>query len=497
MIAVPNPHPANDIQMNAAISTALLEAQRLEITGNAVTPYLLDRVQKLSSGLSLDANIALVRNNVKIAVEIAHEYKNLSAKDTDAVVYMNCATTTKESSSIATPAAMTSTSSVDGRIDIVVVGGAVQDIIGSAYPGNETIFHSSNPGIIRSSLGGVGRNIAASLATRGVSTTLLTALGKDDSGQNMLYHCSSIGLDTASIKRLPEKATARYVGIHDSSGDLTIGIADMAILREIDAEYIEMNTSRIQNCRLVISDGNISVEAFQKLVLLCESYNKPLFFEPTSDHKCVLPVHAQVLNKISVVKPNVSELAMMVSYALDRKLLHIENSSQKETLVECVERIKATRSSKAVKIDKQKIYNIDDVKVLAKALYRLMLPPSTLDPASKSDISVVKGRHVIVSMGSQGVLWCGPANMMPSMAVKENSQSCFDSALLDCGTLYAPALPVDNVIIHNTNGAGDAFCAGFIQEIINSKDTSLPSLDCINAGLLASQQWLLANSSKK
>ena len=59
------------------IATALQDATRHNITGKAVTPYLLQRIFELTDGRSLDANIALVLNNARLGAEIA---KAFSAK---------------------------------------------------------------------------------------------------------------------------------------------------------------------------------------------------------------------------------------------------------------------------------------------------------------------------------------------------------------------------------------------------------------------------------
>ena len=41
------------------------------ITGKAVTPFMLDRIYRLTEGKSLKTNIALVLNNAKLAAELA------------------------------------------------------------------------------------------------------------------------------------------------------------------------------------------------------------------------------------------------------------------------------------------------------------------------------------------------------------------------------------------------------------------------------------------
>lgn len=55
------------------IQTALEECRKLGIHGKDTTPYLLDKIQKLTGGKSLEANIQLVFNNARLACDIAAE----------------------------------------------------------------------------------------------------------------------------------------------------------------------------------------------------------------------------------------------------------------------------------------------------------------------------------------------------------------------------------------------------------------------------------------
>lgn len=57
--------------INKAIETAVDEANKLGIKGKEITPYLLDKIQKLTGGESLESNIKLVYNNAKLAALIA------------------------------------------------------------------------------------------------------------------------------------------------------------------------------------------------------------------------------------------------------------------------------------------------------------------------------------------------------------------------------------------------------------------------------------------
>ncbi len=72
---VANPIKENDEIPRSVISpiieTALADADREGIVAKDVTPFLLDRIYELTNGKSLDANIALVLNNARLAAEIS------------------------------------------------------------------------------------------------------------------------------------------------------------------------------------------------------------------------------------------------------------------------------------------------------------------------------------------------------------------------------------------------------------------------------------------
>ncbi|MCI9865309.1 pseudouridine-5'-phosphate glycosidase [Rhizobium skierniewicense] len=72
---VANPVPEEDEisreEMEIYITRALSHAEEDEIAGKSVTPYLLSKIFEITEGRSLDTNIALVRNNARLAAEIA------------------------------------------------------------------------------------------------------------------------------------------------------------------------------------------------------------------------------------------------------------------------------------------------------------------------------------------------------------------------------------------------------------------------------------------
>lgn len=59
--------------INPVILQATAEAEAQGISGKGVTPFLLQRIFELTRGASLEANIALVLNNARLAAQIAVE----------------------------------------------------------------------------------------------------------------------------------------------------------------------------------------------------------------------------------------------------------------------------------------------------------------------------------------------------------------------------------------------------------------------------------------
>lgn len=70
VIAVPIPE-ADQVPAVAHIEKAVQEAESNRIRGKELTPFLLKRVGELTEGKSTEANIVLLKNNARVAAEIA------------------------------------------------------------------------------------------------------------------------------------------------------------------------------------------------------------------------------------------------------------------------------------------------------------------------------------------------------------------------------------------------------------------------------------------
>lgn len=78
---VPAPLEADQDIIDKAIRTALEEASKCNIRGKNVTPFLLSKVKELTSGESLETNIALVKSNAEAAAKIAVAYSEITQAD--------------------------------------------------------------------------------------------------------------------------------------------------------------------------------------------------------------------------------------------------------------------------------------------------------------------------------------------------------------------------------------------------------------------------------
>jgi pseudouridine-5'-phosphate glycosidase len=72
---IPLDYAISKNQMEEWISKALIETK--ELNGPAVTPKMLEKIHKLSQGKTLEANVALLKNNALLASKVAKAYQNI------------------------------------------------------------------------------------------------------------------------------------------------------------------------------------------------------------------------------------------------------------------------------------------------------------------------------------------------------------------------------------------------------------------------------------
>ena len=158
---------------------------------------------------------------------------------------------------------------------IAVAGGVNIDIGGRSDA--PLVAGDSNPGRIRSSLGGVGRNIAHNLALLGAKVRLITALGADDGAKRVEASCADLGIDLSDSLYVPDGATSTYLFLADSNGDMALAMNDMAIYEQLTPTFLETKLAALNAAALVVLDTNLSAESIRYLGEHCTA---PLFADP-------------------------------------------------------------------------------------------------------------------------------------------------------------------------------------------------------------------------
>ena len=64
--------------MDSIIDQAVAECEAKEVRGKAVTPFILEKVNQLTGGKSLEANKALIENNAFVGATIALEMAKMN-----------------------------------------------------------------------------------------------------------------------------------------------------------------------------------------------------------------------------------------------------------------------------------------------------------------------------------------------------------------------------------------------------------------------------------
>ena len=181
-----------------------------------------------------------------------------------------------------------------------VVGGANIDIGG--FPLGRIAMQDSNPGRVTLSAGGVGRNIACSLARLGVQTRLVAPLGTDAFGDLVRSECERAGVDTGLCFTFPGEASSAYLFIADAGGDMQLAVNDMGICERMTPEALAGRLDALNGMDAVVLDANLPEAA---VAFLAENVRAPLIADAVSAAKArrLLPA----LPRLAALKPNALE----------------------------------------------------------------------------------------------------------------------------------------------------------------------------------------------
>lgn len=280
-VPIPQEHSLDNAFIEDVIKKALCECKERGISGKEVTPFILEKVNQLTRGKSLEANKALIANNAVAGACIAAELSVMRNK---------------------------ANHGYNSEVRPVVIGGSNFDIICKVSDPFST-SSSTAGGKIRTCFGGVGRNLADALARLDCNPLFISAVGNDHLGQCLLSHNSQ--LDKSLIRVMPDLSTATYCLTLGENGALNLGIGDMDIHNAISPSIIMKHKDVIEAASIVVLDANFSQETIDTILELCYRASVPVFFEPTDPQKGRKAVNSAFAKAIKYMSPNIHELRLM------------------------------------------------------------------------------------------------------------------------------------------------------------------------------------------
>lgn len=192
---------------------------------------------------------------------------------------------------------------------VTVVGGMNMDIGGRPY--KKLVAKDSNPGAVRMSPGGVGRNIAHNMSLLGLDVRLLTAFGDDVYAQKLAAVCGELGIDISQSPVIPGGHTSTYLFVNDESGDMQLAVSDMDIYDHLTPQVLQSRRQLLDGSQVVVLDTNLPAEA---VAWVAENCRAPIFADPVSTAKA--EKLRPVLGRLHTLKPNRIEAELLSGVAI-------------------------------------------------------------------------------------------------------------------------------------------------------------------------------------
>jgi pseudouridine kinase len=162
----------------------------------------------------------------------------------------------------------------------LIIGATLLDSKGKPRAGLEP--GTSNPAHIRHTRGGTARNVAENLACFGAEVKLLSAVGDDHTGRQLVAQTAEAGVDVTDVQLIPNQRTGSYIAILDEEGSLSVALDDVSIMSHISPAYLYQNRRLFRDACMIMFDGSLDEAAVEMTVRLARQYNVPLCADPSS-----------------------------------------------------------------------------------------------------------------------------------------------------------------------------------------------------------------------
>lgn len=173
---------------------------------------------------------------------------------------------------------------------------------------------TSNPGHAIWAPGGVGRNIAETLARLGNPVELIAAVGADPAGVELVERTKAAGVGVDHLVRTAEQSGV-YCAVVDDSGELVIGVSDMRATDQVTIRLLMPHRDLIANAEVLVLDGNLSPQVIGWLLDYALAAGVPVLLDTVSVAKAewIGPV-LNPTRPVHTVTPNIDELAGLLGH---------------------------------------------------------------------------------------------------------------------------------------------------------------------------------------
>ena len=192
----------------------------------------------------------------------------------------------------------------------LVFGVSVFDICG--FTDNNYRSNDSNPGKVRTSFGGVCRNIAECMARVGVNTKFISVLGDDEAGLRMMDHSKVMYYDMSESLIVKGERTPTYMAILDEQGEMVSAVVDMKIIDAFTTDFIDSKADIIKNSEYMILDSDRP--DIVEYIIKTFSGDTKFILDPVSAAKAELVKH--LIKYFHTIKPNRYEAEIMCGFKI-------------------------------------------------------------------------------------------------------------------------------------------------------------------------------------
>lgn len=213
---------------------------------------------------------------------------------------------------------------------VLVIGAILLDVKGKPLAGLEP--NTSNPSTSRVTRGGTARNVAENLGLLGAEVTLLSAVGSDIIGQQLIGQTAAANVDIGLVQIIEGENTGAYIAVLEPDGSLSVALDDVSVIRHITPSFLNRHRALFRDSDMVMIDGSLSVEATKTAVRLATHYDIPLCADPSSA-RLTYKIRPY-LSELHLIVPNEVEAASICQFSvLDQGpdgILHLAQMLVKE-----------------------------------------------------------------------------------------------------------------------------------------------------------------------